>query len=432
MSKPVLSSHFQSISPSAIRLAQIEFNKRQDTVECVNTAIGNVSLPIHPAMKKAMFALDKDSPFNNGVVKYSATVGMSKTIQAFSNVLKASDIDTKNINIQITDGGSQAMELAILGTCGAPGTDQSPLLLLDAAYTNYQSFAKRLGRKTISLTRLLQPDGQFTIPDISEIELLIKNEKPGALVIIPYDNPTGQFIPQGTLDQLAKLCADNSVWIISDEAYRELHYSRVSASSIWNTPTLGNRISIETASKVWNACGLRIGALCTDSKDFHQQAVAEQTANLCANVIGQHIFSTLADEKIDDLKKWFDQQRSYYSVMLNEFYDNMKKELNNVVVSRPDAALYTVVDLTNIVSKSFQAHDFALYCAKEGKVILDNKYYTLLMAPMAPFYNVPSGQINPGRTQLRIAFVESTENMRLVPVLFSMLLQKYLDNYCQG
>ena len=52
----------------------------------------------------------------------------------------------------------------------------------------------------------------------------------------------------------------------------------------------GIRIGIESISKVWNACGLRIGALVTDNKIMFQKARSEYTANLCANVIGQYVF----------------------------------------------------------------------------------------------------------------------------------------------
>ena len=78
----------------------------------------------------------------------------------------------------------------------------------------------------------------------------------------------------------------------------------------------GRRISIETAVKVWNACGLRIGALVTDNEEFHARAVAENTASLCSNVIGQYIFGALADESHADLQAWYAKQREYYRAML--------------------------------------------------------------------------------------------------------------------
>jgi aspartate aminotransferase len=112
----------------------------------------------------------------------------------------------------------------------------------------------------------------------------------------PNDNPTGQFLNQQQLIDLAKICVKHNIWMVSDEAYRQLYYGEDGSSSVWkiseeNVPGIaGTRISIESASKVWNACGLRIGGLVTDNLDFHTKSVSEYTANLCANAIGQEIW----------------------------------------------------------------------------------------------------------------------------------------------
>ena len=105
-------------------------------------------------------------------------------------------------------------------------------------------------------------------------------------MIIPYDNPTGQFFDQGTVNRIAEICIEHGIWLVSDEAYRPLVYINKTASSIWKV-SLKNipdnyhyRISIESASKVWNACGVRIGGIITDSYEFHKKAVSEYTANL--------------------------------------------------------------------------------------------------------------------------------------------------------
>ena len=91
MIKPQLSSHFQTRAPSAIRLTQIEFLKRTDQVTAINIAIGNVSLPMHPAMVQRMFSLDApNSPFLKGIVKYSTTVGEIEANQAILHLIECS------------------------------------------------------------------------------------------------------------------------------------------------------------------------------------------------------------------------------------------------------------------------------------------------------------------------------------------------------
>lgn len=433
MSGPSLSAHFASRQPSVIRLAQIEFAKREDDVEALNTAIGNVSLPMHPAMQGRMRTLgEAGSPFAEGVVGYSATAGLAETNQAFLNVIAASGCDTTGLHSQVTDGGSQAMELVVVGCCGPAGSDERPLLLIDAAYTNYKAFAERVGRATVSITRTLGDDGRFSLPDRDEIAATVRATRPGALVVIPYDNPTGQLYDREALIGLARLCVEHDLWLISDEAYRELYYTGDEAVSVWSlteqeVPGItGRRISIETASKVWNACGLRIGALVTDNAEFHARAVAENTAGLCSNVIGQHIFGGLAGESHADLQGWFAAQRAYYGGMLGDFTRRTRDLLPGLVVSSPDASIYSVVDFRNVAPADFDALDFVLYCAREGSVEVDGKRRTLLAAPMAGFYSVPAGEPNPGRTQLRIAYVAPPADMARVPDLLAGLYEAYL------
>jgi len=433
MPEPRLSAHFAARRPSVIRAAQIAFAERTDGVAALNVAIGNVSLPMHPAMQARLRTLgEAPRPVAQGAVKYTATVGLPETNQAFRNVIAASGFATDGLFTQITDGGSQAMELVIVGCCGPAGSDERPLLLIDAAYTNYKAFAERLGRRTVSITRTMGEDGRFSLPSLAEIEAVIVRHRPGAMVVIPYDNPTGHFYDRQAMAGLARLCVDHGMWLISDEAYRELHYVDAPATSVWGldeaeVPGItGRRISIETASKVWNACGLRIGALVTDSGEFHARAVAENTAALCPNTIGQWIFGALAHEDHAALQQWFARQRAYYRGMLHNLTDRLRALLPGVIVSSPDASIYSVVDVRNLVSADFDALAFVLGCARQGRVDTATGPMTLLTAPMAGFYSVPAGAPNPGRTQMRIAYVEPPGTMAQVPDLFAALLKDHV------
>jgi len=431
--QPSLSIHFQKRLPSPIRLAQIEFLKRTDHVVGVNVAIGNVTLPMHPAMTERMFSLgSKEGSFQDGVVKYSATIGKAETNQTFFHLIECSGFSTKGLFSQITDGASHAMELTLLGVCGPAGSMKLPILLIDPTYTNYSSLASRIGRSTVSITRHLEENGKFTLPKLEIIEKTIQEFKPSALLVIPYDNPTGQFFPQETLDQLGKLCVKYNLWFVSDEAYRDLFYTKNQTSSIWGVTEnevpgiTGRRISIESASKIWNACGLRIGALITDNEEFHNQAVAENTANLCANVIGQYIFSALLYESKEKIQTWFQNQRDYYAKMARSVTEGFKKEIPKIIVSHPDAALYTVVDLRNVLGAHFDAKDFCMYAAKDGQVNLNGVKTTLLVAPMEGFYSPKPGNVNPGKTQMRLAYVEPPDVMETVPFLFASLLKDFI------
>ena len=435
--QPELSSHTASRQPSAIRVAGIEFTARQDDTEAINVAIGNVSLPMHPGMQESLRSLGtSQGDFTNGVVRYTPTVGTEKARRAIRNILTASvgpehRAQVENLHVQVTDGGSQAMELMILACCGPAGSDERPLLIIDAAYTNYLAFAARLGRKVVSLRRYLTPEGRFPLPSEEKLREAFKKYRPGAVVIIPYDNPTGCLYRNDDLKILAKLCVEFNSWLVSDEAYRELHYTEEEAPSVWSlsnsdVPGIeGRRIGIETASKVWNACGLRIGGLVTDNAQFHQQCVAENTASLCPSALGQAVFGALADETREELRSWFAKQRSYYKGLVEEFHEGMKAALPGALVSKPEASLYAVVDVAPLVDDTFRALDFVMWCAREGRVTTELGPRTLLTAPMEGFYDRLTNPENTGRTQFRIAFVETPELMRQIPNLFAELFRLY-------
>ncbi len=424
------SDHYLLREPSAIRFAGLEFAKRQDGASAINVAIGNVSLPMHGALQVRMRYLGVEgSPFAYGVVKYTETSGTFECRKTFLHLLSCSGFDTTGLSVVVTDGGSQAMELAVLGCTGVTLGVDRPLLVIDPGYSNYRSFAARTGRLVVSVDRGLLSSGVFEVPRIDEIERVIVSFRPSALVVIPYDNPTGQFFSHAQMIELARLCVKYDLWLISDEAYRELFYVPGVTSSVWGITELevpgilGRRVSIESASKVWNACGLRVGGLITDNLLLHTKVVAEYTANLCANAIGQYIFSALLHESESDLNEWYSSQRTYYSSVMRKLYEGLVSYMPGIIVSRPDSALYLVVDF-RVVDPEFDVSAFVLFCAREGFVEVNDVKMTVLCAPMEGFYGSDTGR-RLGRTQMRIAAVVDPFLMEMVPVVLSGLLEKF-------
>ena len=158
---PRLSSYYKQREPSSIRKAQISYKSRLDIskVDVINLAIGNVSLPMHPTMiARAGNLISKNSPFKNGVVRYSSSEGTIECANAIIQSINAEltvDIN-KDIHCVITDGGSQAMELMLLGICD-PLSDK-PILFIDPLYTNYNEFSNRLSISSVSYYRSLNDD----------------------------------------------------------------------------------------------------------------------------------------------------------------------------------------------------------------------------------------------------------------------------------
>jgi len=428
---PSISKHYQQREPSVIRKAQILFNSRKDkkNIEVINLAIGNITLPMHPIMIERMNALGQEnSPFHNGVVKYTSSVGTQECQSAFIHSIDAeltNNISNK-VKCVITDGGSQAMELMLLGVCGP--SSEKPILFIDPTYTNYIEFAKRLSIPITIYSRKLQNDGSYSDINIIDISNIIDRDNPCGIVLIPGDNPTGQQISQELIIEIARVCVEKDIWIISDEAYRSLYYTEAGQSSIWAldddiVPGInGRRISIESASKMWNACGLRIGALATDNHILHNKVISEYTANLCANVIGQYIFGSISTLSKNEIRNWYQDQRTYYYSMMKELREKLLINIPSIIVSKPESALYLVIDFKNIVDDEFNIIHFIEYCATKGKCMVDKNNYTMLLAPMTGFYfNSDSG-----KTQARIAIVKSKPLIKKVPQILSKLIKDYL------
>ena len=109
---------------------------------------------------------------------------------------------------------------------------------------------------------------------------------------------------------------------------------------------------------------------------------------------------------------------------MTEVSSGLKENLPGLIVSVPEASIYSVVDVRNIAGEGFDAEKFVLFCAQKGVVDIGGQKTTLLVSPMAGFYNDDSGN-NPGLTQMRIAYVAPKEDMKLVPELFTKLFNAY-------
>ena len=434
------SSFFNNIKPSGLRVAQTMFEKRtkddikkgKDPIEAINVAIGSVSLKTHPKLLER-YLNPKDETLINGIWRYGETPGTKKANGVFIKIIEAflpENINPKLYSI-VQEGGSAVMRTVLLGVCGDAGSDKRPLLVMNPTYVNYKAVADELGRKIVSVPRALDRHGNFSHVTVEEIEKAVKKYKPGALLIIPYDNPSGQLMRQKTINEYARICLENNIFIVSDEAYRGLYYVDEDAPTIWkvtnkDVPGIEEakiRISIESLSKTFNACGLRMGAMVTDNEEFRDRASAANTTYLCPSSIDQHIIEVLYDETKKDIRNWISSLRDYYKDILSTIYNEFQKQLPGIIMSRPEASIYTVLDVREIAKPGFDAEDFVMFCSKKGEVNVQGKRMTLLVSPMWGFYNV-LGE-NPGKTQMRIACVEPEDKMKLVPMLFAELFKQY-------
>lgn len=425
MKKPNISPYFNQLNPSPLRGARQLAAKRKDKVTIIDASIGSVTLPTYPAIKKRLFNLSPG--FKSGSLPYTPTEGTHEAQTAFINIYKALGINLKGLDITITASGSLAMQYVMLGVV----SKKKPLAAFGPVYANYLSYGQRFNLPVVSLNRYLSNDGVFSIPNQSEIESFIKKTKPGALLVIPADNPTGAYFTQERLNFLAKLAVKYNLFLVSDEAYLGLYNQKdKQPSSIWrtNVPGIkGRRIGIHSASKNMNGCGLRIGAVITDNQELAQSILYCASADLCAGIVDQYLFGALAKEPKKNIQKFLKDLRTYYYSMMTQFRDTLIKEIPDLIISQPAASIYQVIDFKNLRLKNFKALDFINWSSSHAKVKINNKSYLFLTAPMSGFYQKQKGQKNPGDTQVRVAFVQPKKDMLLGAKVLAEQLKQYLS-----
>jgi len=127
-----------------------------------------------------------------------------------------------------------------------------------------------------------------------------------------------------------------------------------------------------------------------------------------------------------ELQHWYRQQRDYYRQLMRDVVDGLRRAIPGIIVSNPDAALYSVVDV-RAIDRRLDADEFVRFCAEKGRVEVGGRGYTLLVAPMSGFYDRTDAP-RAMRTQMRIAYVEPPEKMALVPRLLRDLLAAYRES----
>jgi aspartate aminotransferase len=151
------------------------------------------------------------------------------------------------------------------------------------------------------------------------------------------------------------------------------------------------------------------------------KSTSEYTANLSANSIGQEIFGVLKDETKENLNLWYNSQKNYYKKIMFRLREDLEAQIPGLIISKPQAAIYFIIDFKNIVNEKFDSVLFTKYCAEKGKINIENRYYSILLAPMKLFYQ----NKELGRTQMRLAVVEPPEKIKLTAEILKNLFIEY-------
>jgi aspartate aminotransferase len=273
-------------------------------------------------------------------------------------------------------------------TCLNPGDE---VLIPEPFYANYNGFAISAGVKVVPITSNIEND--FALPSIEEFEKLM-TPKTKAIVICNPNNPTGYLYSKDELNQLRELIMKHDLFLFSDEVYREFCYGGEEHFSAMNLEGIEqNVVMMDSVSKRYSECGVRIGALITKNKDVINTALKFAQARLCPPAFGQ----IAAEASLDTPKEYFDEVYDEY-IARRDFMVAALNDMEGVYCPTPKGAFYTVVKLP-----IDDADKFAQWILEE----FEHKNQTVMVAPATGFYATPGL----GKNEVRIAYVLKKEDL---------------------
>lgn len=379
---PQISDRGQIMPASPIRrlvpLAQKAIGRG---VKVYRLNIGQPDLPSPPQAIEALRNIDRK------VLEYSPSEGMLSLRKKLKEYYSRFNIDVEAEDIIITCGGSEAVLFAFMA-CLDPGDE---IIVPEPAYANYMAFAISAGAKIITIPSSI--DNGFALPPVEKFEALISPRTKGILICNP-NNPTGYLYPMKEMLQIRDLVKKHDLFLFSDEVYREFCYTGAPYISAFHLPGIENQVVlIDSVSKRYNECGIRIGALITKNKELRANVMKFCQARLSPPLIGQIV----AEASIDASAEYMLDVYNQYVERRNFLVDGINK-ISGCYSPIPMGAFYTVARLP-----VDDADRFCQWCLSE----FEYEGATVFMAPASGFYTTPEA----GRNEVRIAYVLEKEEL---------------------
>ena len=393
---PKISVRGQEMPESPIRkLAPLAFEAKNRGIHVYHLNIGQPDLPTPRA------AIDAIRNINRTVLEYSPSQGYLSYREKLVGYYAKYHINLTADDIIITSGGSEAVLFAFL-SCLNPGDE---IIVPEPAYANYMAFAISAGAviRTISTTI----EEGFSLPKVEKFEELI-NERTRAILICNPNNPTGYLYTRREMNQIRDLVKKYDLYLFSDEVYREFIYTGSPYISACHLEGIENNVVlIDSVSKRYSECGIRIGALITKNVEVRKAVMKFCQARLSPPLIGQ----IAAEASLDEPEEYGREVYDEYVERRKCLIDGLNR-IPGVYSPIPMGAFYTVAKLP-----VDDAEECCAWCWKD----CDSEGETVMMAPAAGFYTTPGS----GKNEVRIAYVLKKED--LIRALF--VLRKALEAY---
>lgn len=357
--------------------------------------IGQPDLATPEVALRAAHHLDRE------VLEYSPSEGILSFRKKLVEYYHKFNIDVCTDDIIITTGGSEAVFFSFM-TCLDPGDE---IIVPEPAYANYMAFAISCGAviKTISSTI----DEGFALPSVEKFEALITPRTKAILICNP-NNPTGYLYTRKEMNQIRDLVRKYDLFLFSDEVYREFCYTGAPYISAFHLEGIENNvILVDSVSKRYSECGIRIGALITKNKQVRENVMKWCQARLSPPLIGQIMAEASLDTPEEYMRDVYDEY-----VERRKFLIDGLNRIPGCYSPIPMGAFYTVARLP-----IDDADKFCAWCLEE----FDYEGQTIFMAPASGFYTTPGL----GKNEVRLAYVLKKEDLAKALVVLEKALETY-------
>lgn len=355
-----------------------------------------------PDIQTPQVALNALKNIDRKILEYSPSDGYKSYRQKLVSYYSKYNIDVTADDIIITTGGSEAVLFAFLA-CLNPGDE---IIVPEPAYANYMAFAISAGAIIRTVPSTIEEG--FALPSIEKFESLI-NERTKGIMICNPNNPTGYLYTRSEMNQIKQLVQKYDLYLFSDEVYREFIYTGSPYISAFHLSGIENNIVlIDSVSKRYSECGIRIGALITKNKELRKAVMKFCQARLSPPLIGQIIAEASLDadeEYLRDVYEDYVERRKFLIDRLNR--------IPGVYSPIPMGAFYTLARLPVDDSDKF-----CEWCLSE----FEYEGQTIFMAPASGFYTKPGL----GKNEVRIAYVLKKEDLANALTVLEKALEAYI------
>ena len=377
------------------KLAPLAYEAKQRGVHVYHLNIGQPDLPTPKAAINAIKNIDRQ------ILEYSPSQGYLSYRTKLVDYYAKYNINLSPDDIIITSGGSEAVLFSFLA-CLNPGDE---IIVPEPAYANYMAFAISAGAVIRTIATTIEEG--FSLPKVEKFEQLI-NERTRAILICNPNNPTGYLYTRREMTQIRDLVKKYDLYLFSDEVYREFIYTGSPYISACHLEGIEqNVVLIDSVSKRYSECGIRIGALITKNVQVRQAVMKFCQARLSPPLIGQIAAEASLDEPEEYGREVYDEyveRRKCLIAGLNR--------IPGVYSPIPMGACYTVAKLPVDDAEKFCAWGLSDFLY-EGE--------TVMMAPAAGFYTSPGV----GRDQVRLAYVLKKEDLNRALFVLRKALEAY-------